>query len=84
MAMERQVFCIVREDSNDPKSAIYKIGGLDWGMTVDEADAAIKNNKYSFYVKDEKGKTVDVTVEGKNVGLRYFRTSPDKSKINKS
>lgn len=80
--MERQVFCIVREKPDDPNSAIYKIGGIDWQYNVDEVHAIITNKKGSFYVKDEKGNAVNVIVVEEKDGFRHFRTTPDKSKIN--
>lgn len=80
--MRRRIRCIVREDSNDRKSAIYKIGGLNWRVTVDEAFVYIKCKKDSFYVEDEEGNEVNViVVEGHN-GSKHFRTTPDESMIN--
>ena len=77
--MKRQILCV---DRNPKDNTIIGFGGRKWGISKDEAYAAIKNNKCSFYVEDKKGNAVDVIVIEEHDGSRHFRTTPDESKIN--
>lgn len=79
--MSIEVRCINKTDRMNAHERIRNIGGLNadgtrWLLSVPEAIAGIRAEKWSFYVSKD-GKTVAVIIARSAAGHEYLKTVAD-------
>jgi hypothetical protein len=81
LAQEVQIQCINKTDRMNPHERIKNVGGLNadgtrWKLTVDEAIAGIKADKWKFWTL-ANGKSVWVVIAKSVQDNEYLKTEAD-------
>lgn len=81
MATSHEVGCINKTNRESAHERIQNIGGLNgdgtrWKLSVSQAIADIKADKYKFYVT-KNGSKVDVIIARSAAGNEYLKTTND-------
>jgi len=80
VAFNVEIKCIKKDDRYSPHERIQRIGGVNadgkrWSLSLDEAIAGIRADKYKFWTAGG-GKSVWVVIAVHN-GREYLRTEGD-------
>ena len=80
MAFNVEIKCIKKDDRYDPHERIQRVGGVNpngnaWSLSLDEAIAGIRADKYKFWTAGG-GKSVWVVIAERN-GREYLKTESD-------
>ena len=80
MAFNVEIKCIKKDDRYDPHERIQRVGGVNangnpWSLSLDDAIAGIRADKYSFWTAGG-GKSVWVVIAERH-GREYLKTTSD-------
>lgn len=81
MASRHEVSWIDKNERLNPHERIVAIGGMNpdrsvWRLSQKEAIAAIKSNKYAFFVKKD-GRELNIVVAQGHLGYDFIKTETD-------
>jgi len=81
MPSSHEIYCINKDDRQNPQERITHIGGKNspserWKLSMDNAIQSIEDSTYNFYVT-RGGQRVDVIISTSRSGRKYLKPRND-------